>query len=372
MNKLLLAMLLLVSSIIARGQDNITIALERPSKLTGSAGKIFVSFEGQEVSLRNGSSTSINLPLPHPRVIEIKVKGQLYKASYSLHAIPGEVYSFEVGYGFKGVYINLISGNEDLIATSKVADDANYDWKSNLKRGQDGSLKFDAEKIHSSEEIRQEWLRKGGTIGYVSLGAVASYFSMDLEGFDPMNGYGGGLSYHYSWLNLNIPEYKPGLSTWRSFVGGLGFDALIYSTKMTIEEDLFSMKINNFNLTYIITANIGLTLGLGKFRAEDHWVGVAIIAKYRPSLNLFMGTSTIETISSTPYLPSSTTTTNIDPTSSFNLGGVGFDIEFSNYYATMSKLAPKPMLKVSAFVIPPVGDYPLFISIGLGLSIYKR
>lgn len=135
MNKLLLAMLLLVSSIIARGQDNITIALERPSKLTGSAGKIFVSFEGQEVSLRNGSSTSINLPLPHPRVIEIKFKGQLYKAFYSLHAIPGEVYSFEVGYGFKGVYINLISGNEDLIATSKIADDANYDWKSNLKRG---------------------------------------------------------------------------------------------------------------------------------------------------------------------------------------------------------------------------------------------
>lgn len=61
-----------------------------------------------------------------------------------------------------------------------------------------------------------------------------------------------------------------------------------------------------------------------------------------------------------------------DTNASFNLGGFGVDFEFSNFTATMNKLAPKPITKFSFFFFPPVGDTPMFILIGLGVSWYSR
>ena len=61
-----------------------------------------------------------------------------------------------------------------------------------------------------------------------------------------------------------------------------------------------------------------------------------------------------------------------DTNASFNLGGFGVDFEFSNFTATMNKLAPKPKTKFSFFFFPPVGDTPMFILIGLGVSWYSR
>ena len=372
MKKLILVMMYLASCLLTFGQDNITITLERPSKLTGSAGKIFVSFEEQEVSLRNGASSSINMPLTYPRVIEIKVKGQIYKASYSLHAIPGENYSFEVGFGFRGVYINLVSGKEDLIATSKVAEDINYDWKSSLKKGQDGSIAFNAEKTHSSEAIRQEWLRKGGKISYLSLGFVGTYFRMDVEDYGPISGFGFGQNYHYNRLNLKIPEYNPGITKWNSFNWGVGMDALAFQTKMNFTEELFDMKMETANISIMLSASFGWTLGVGKFRSEDQWVGVALTLKYRPSFSILFAMTQTQIISKSPYIQSSTSSSSGDPITDYNLGAIGFDLEFSNYYATMKKIAPRPRLKLSAFVIPPVGDLPLFVSVGLGISFYRK
>lgn len=77
-------------------------------------------------------------------------------------------------------------------------------------------------------------------------------------------------------------------------------------------------------------------------------------------------------VSHSEFVPNMNTTTQMDPTGSLNLGGFGFDIQLSNYYATLNKLAPKPSLKLTAFIIPPIGDIPLFINIGLGINIYRK
>ncbi|PKP36342.1 MAG: hypothetical protein CVT98_08185 [Bacteroidetes bacterium HGW-Bacteroidetes-15] len=372
MKKLIICLIAFLFFNSVFGQDGITISYTRPSKLSGSAVKIYITFDEQEISLKNGGSTSINLPLNSPRVIEIKVKAQVYKANYSLHAIPGENYSFEVGFGLRGVYIKLISGKEDLVATSRVAEDSNYDWKSSYKTSKDGSVGLQAEKVHSSEAIRQEWLRKGGKVNYTSVSFIGTYFRTDIENYGILDGYGGGLSYFTNHLNLKIPEYKPGLTSWNSYNWGGGFDFLIYSMKYGIDEELFRMDMNTLTMNMLFTLDLGWTLGVGKFKSVEQWRGVAFILKYRPAISLVMGSSTVSIEYTSPDIPSSTMASSIDPTFNFNFGGFGFDFQFSNFYATMDKLAPVPTMKLTAFILPPIGDSPLFISFGLGVLMYNK
>ena len=75
--------------------------------------------------------------------------------------------------------------------------------------------------------------------------------------------------------------------------------------------------------------------------------------------------------SSNPLIPDYAATDS-DTQAQFNAGGFGFDIDFTSYSATMNKLAPKPKAKVSFFMLPPIGDNPLFISLSLGISMYSR
>lgn len=364
--------LITLCSLSLLAQSNISITFNRPSKFAGSAAKIQVNFEGQEIILKNGASTSVNIAVSQPKVIEINIKGQFYKASYILHSVPGEDYVFEVGFGPSGVFIKLISGREDLVATSRVAEDSNYDWKSSYKTSKDGSIGLQAEKVHSSEEIRQEWLRKGGKVNYTSVNFIGTYFKQDIENYGALDGYGGGLSYFTNYLNLKIPEYKPGLTSWNSYNWGGGFDFLVYRMEYGLDEDLFTMNMSTITMNLLFTLDLGWTIGLGKFKTQEQWKGVALILKYRPSLNMVMGTSTVTIESSSPFVPSSTTTQNIDPTFNFNAGGFGFDFQFSNFYATMDKLAPLPTMKITGFILPPIGDSPLFISLGLGVLMYNK
>jgi hypothetical protein len=271
-----------------------------------------------------------------------------------------------------GIYIILLSGKEDLLVTSRVAEDSSYDWKSNLKTGQDGSIALNAEKTHSSDAIRQEWLRKGGKVSYTSISGNATYFNAKVKNYGNINGYGGGYSLFFNNFNLKIPEYKPGITNWNSFNWGFGYDLVLYGMNWGFDEEFYRMDMSSFMVNLMFTGNIGWTLGVGKFKSQEQWKGVAFVFKYKPALNMAMGASTIRITSDDPLFPDTETTTNIDPTFNLNLGGFGFDIQFSNFYATMQKLAPKPTLKLSAFVLPPIGDSPLFISVGLGILIYKK
>ncbi len=234
-----------------------------------------------------------------------------------------------------------------------------------------GSIALTSEQVHSSDTIRQAWLEKGGKIRYDSYLLTALYFRMDIENYGPISGYGGGSSVAQNWIDLKIPQYKTGLSTWRSLNLGYGLDMNMFFTDYTMEMESITTKISSLNISMLINGNFGWTIGLGKFLDEANWKGVALTLKYKPSINMTNTISTIEMKSDLPYFPDQTTSdSNTDVM--LNMAGLGFDIEFSNFTATMEKIAPMPKSKFSFFLLPPVGDSPLFVSISFGMTIYSR
>lgn len=355
-------------------QVNTTLNFSRPTKPLESTSTINVSFEEQEINLKNGGSLAVLLPLSNSQLINIQCGSNGNFTNFPLRAIPGESYYFEVGFNTKGLYINLVSGRVDLsIPLTQTEEDSDATWQTNANIDRkDLSIGLKAEKTHSSDAIRQEWIRKGGKISYLSATYNYVYFKVTNDKVGDITGNGFGFSFYYNSFNLKIPEYTIGTSKWNSFTWGLGYDGLFYKTEMTMSDELYDMYITNNMVSLIIAANLGWTLGIGKFKTEEQWKGLALIFKYRPSLTIVGGSSEMNMVSHSEFVPNMNTTTQLDPNVNFNFGGFGFDIQMSNYYATLNKIAPKPSLKLTAFLIPPIGDTPLFINIGLGINIYRK
>ncbi len=375
MNKLLIVLVLLACQVL-HAQENVTIKFIRPSKFQGSAVKIRILINGNEYLIKNGTEISVNIPHDYVKPLAIEAKAGGASQTYRLRAIPEEKYVFETGFEFKGIYLKLLEGKE--LAVGEVIQKvdsakAGGEWETKLKVDRDGKAAgFTIQRIDESEAIRQEWLARGGRIKNESVSFTGTYFGMKLKDFNTrVDGYGGGLSTAQNWINLKIPEYKTGISTWNSFSYGWSLDMLIYRYKLDVNIEGGSMNMSVLTLSYPIAANLGWTFGIGKFLDPGNWKGVALTLKYRPSLTLNL-VSTSSTMEFSAPLNTTQTDYNSDTNASFNLGGVGVDFEFSNFTATMNKLAPMPKTKFSFFVLPPVGDTPLFISIGVGISWYSR
>lgn len=375
--KKLIFLLLLFASFAAQAQDGVTIKFIRPSKVQGSAVKIRILINDNEYLIKNGAEISVNIPHDYSKPLTIVAKAGGASQTYRLRAIPEEKYVFETGFEFKGIYLKLMEGNE--LAVGEVIQKvdtakAGGEWETKLRVDRDGKAAgFTIQRIDESEAIRQEWLARGGKIMNQSVLLTGTYFGMEMKDFNTrVDGYGGGVSLTQNWINLKIPEYKTGISTWNSFNYGWGFDMLLYQYKLNVNLDPSgSMDMSVLTISYPIAANLGWTFGLGKFLDPGNWKGVALTLKYRPSLTLNM-VATTTTIKFPAPLNTTQTEYNSDTNASFNLGGFGVDFEFSNFTATMNKLAPMPKAKFSFFVLPPVGDTPLFISISLGISWYSR
>jgi hypothetical protein len=360
----------------AGAQEMVTLKFVRPSKFQGSAAKIKIQIQGNEYVIKNGGTISINVPLEYYKSTRIDCHyGLSQPMSIYFKPKPGQVYEFEVGFEFKGMYIRLISGEEarsDEIATTSDSVLVDGKWQKQTIVGKDNlALGFTAQKVDESEAIRQEWLARGGSIMYTSVMLTGVYYKLDLKNYGAMDGYGGGFSANMNLINLKIPEFKEGFSSWNTYNVGLGYDMMIYAFKYGFEQAPIKTTINSATMTMLINLNIGWTLGLGKFLDRGNWKGVALTLKYRPSFNLNYTSYTMTMKSSEPLIPDYATTDS-DTQTQFNAGGVGFDLDFTSYSATMNKLAPKPKAKLSFFILPPIGDNPLFISISLGVSMYKR
>lgn len=376
MKKILFAFILLASQTIL-AQETVTIKFIRPSKVQASAAKIRIIINDNEYVLKNGAETTVIIPHDYSKPLQIEaVMGGGAHQSYRLRAIPNEKYVFETGFEtFKGVYLKLIEGKE--LAVGEVVhkvDTAKAGGETTLKVDKDGrAVGFTIERIDESEAIRQEWLSRGGRIKNESVLLTGTYFGMNLKDFDThVDGYGGGISAYQNWINLKIPEFKSGISTWNSFNYGWGIDMLLYRYKLNMDlSPSGSVDMSVLTLSYPISANLGWTFGIGKFLDQGNWKGVALTLKYKPSVTLNM-VSTTSTIKMPAPLNTTQTDYSSDTNASINLGGFGVDFEFSNFTATMNRLAPTPKTKFSFFVLPPVGDTPLFVSISLGISWYSR
>lgn len=341
----------------------------------GAASKIYVKVQNEEIALSNGSSSTITILPDYSKPLEIKAK-QIgpYDTKYLLKPRPNETYEFQVGFGAVSIKVELQSGQEaapgETFETNTTDQDSAY-WNAHLRASaKTGGIAYSAEKDDPSEALRQKWMQQGGKIKSSSQELTGMYFRMDIDDYGVLNGYGGGISMHENFYKLKVPEYKPGTSTWSSFVAGYGFDWLLASSNYTINQSLFSLKVNDFSSYINLMANLGWTLGIRKYRSKDNRKGVALLLKYRPTFNLVTTMSTIETISNSPYVPNSKTIQSITDYS-FNIVGLGFDFQFSNFVSTRERLAPKPTMKLSFFFLPPTNKSPLFVSVSLGYLIYK-
>lgn len=356
------------------GQQAVSLKFVRPSKFQGSAAKIKIIIQGNEYILKNGSTISVNVVPDYNGSLKIDGKvGLGSQTVYYLKPKPGENYEFEVGFKFNGIYITLTKGEEAKLGENSnpsIRDTTGGKWDTNVNRVGSG-VGITAEKTDPSEAIRQDWLQRGGKIVYTSVMLTGTYFGMDVSGFGKINGYGGGLSFNQNWINLKVPNYKPGLSTWNSFNIGWGYDLMIYSYKFDMKQDPITMNMSVFNMSIPIAANIGWTLGLGKFIDQGNWHGVNLTVKWRPSLMLNLTSTSVKTSSTDPNIsiPESISS---DNSTQFSAGGFGFDLDFSSYSATMERLAPKPKTKFSFFFLPKTSKSPLFISLSLGISFYTK
>ncbi len=347
--------------VTAAAQETITLKFVRPAKFQGSGMKIRIIIQDNEYILKNGSEISVNVKPTYTTSLRIDCKAMMGgQTVFYLKPKPGQNYEFEAGVKFSGLYIDLKSGEEG----------------SGMQQADSLSMKLSGGKvgtgiINQSQSIRDEWIQRGGKIRYYSVMLTGIYFSLDMKDVGKMHGYGGGYSAYMNWLDLKIPDFKTGKSNWSSLNYGIGYDFVLYSFNFKTSTPPITMKMTMTTLNILVTGNIGYTWGIGKFKDEATWSGVALTLKYRPALNIAYTGTSIEMKSTNPLIPSSTTSSG-DGNVKFNAGGVGFDIDFASYSATARKIAPKPKSKFSFFMLPPVGDSPLFISLSYGIVFYTR
>jgi hypothetical protein len=178
-----------------------------------------------------------------------------------------------------------------------------------------------------------------------------------------MTGFGGQYDLTMSYLNFKIPENKPGIRSWNSLVYGFSETFQINGDKSKMEtEGMDPFTSSSFSLVAMISPNIGYTLGLGKFKNETKWKGVAFELTYRPSLR-YTETGTSNSLNN-----------EVDQSNSFSLNYMGFSfgINFNSYTSNAARLVPKAQSKFTFFMLPPLKNTPLFITVGYGLTFYIR
>jgi len=259
--------------------------------------------------------------------------------------------------------------NESVLMTDTVTQKGKWDTK--LKVDRDSKkIGFNAEKPNQTQSIRDEWLKRGGKVSYISVMLNGVFLSMDMGKLGKLNGYGGGYSFYVNNINLKIPEYKAGQSSWNSLNWGYGFDFVGNGLSNSLPlAGVGTMEMKTTIINMMFTGNVGWTWALGKFIDEGNWKGIALTLKYRPSINLTMTGTSTSMKPANSMIPDGTSS---DVSGKLNAGGFGFDIDFTSLSATMNQLAPKPKSKISFFMLPPVGSNPLYISISYGLVFYPR
>lgn len=355
-------------------QESITMKFYISNKGGNPIEKVQLKVLGQSYTVKSDSPLLVKVIPNYNSPLEISCKASsVEEVSYFFIPSAAQNYEFELSnsggllsivlINSESVKLGLLDGiNETAIAENQKKQEGFKTNPNNL------SLGYSSEKEGATNPVRDEWLRRGGEITYLSVGAMATYFRMDMDGYGTMNGFGGGASAAVNKINLTIPEYKPGTSKWSSLNYGVGMDLQVYGSTFSMEVSGIKSDMKISNLEMQITGNLGWTWGFGKFVDEATWKGIAITAKYRPSIRI---TSTA-TETTMVVMGDEQTISSSDGSTKFNAGGFGFDLDFNSFSAKMDKLAPKPNSKISFFFLPPIGKNPLFFSFSYGLTFYTK
>jgi hypothetical protein len=350
----LFALIFFCTTLIA--QEEVTFNFSYKEKRSYAKTTVIMYVNGTEaVRLKNGSSFIYKATLDVNQPVTVMAKyRKIIKQEITFRLSPGNKCSLEASIYGGTLDLNLLSGGSVAPGTGSKS--------SLLVNKKDLSVSYMLEKTLASDTIRLQWLEKGGKIKGMSYIGGATFTMMKESGMK-MTGYGGQFALTQTYLNFKIPENKPGIRTWGSFVYGFSEVFQIYGDKTTIEmEGMDPTTSSSFSFNELISPDIGYTLGLGKFKNATKWKGVAFELTYRPSLNY--GTS----ISTNPVTGEAV----VVHSTSFNYMGFSFDINFNSYTSNASRLAPKAQSKFTFFLLPPIKKVPLFISVGYGLTFYIK
>jgi len=367
MKKTIYAIILVLLFTSVKAQESINLKFTVVSNVLYPIKKVQLTILNKSYIVSTDQSLSIKVTPNFKSKLEIKCKASsIDQLSYFFTPFPAQNYEFELGKNTNGFYITL--KNIDAVKLGLlpyVKEDTTKDKTPQVYRNNLG-LNYNATKDGKTASVRDEWVKRGGKISYYSIMGTGTYFRLDLGKLGTVNGYGGGASVAMNTINLKVPEHTAGVSKWNSLNFGAGMDLNIYGTSLKSEVTpgtAMDMKMTYLDLMF--TGNIGWTWGFGKFIDEGNWSGFALTMKYRPS---YVITTTSTEVKITGFPSNSTSNTD----GRLNAGGFGFDVDFNSFSATMNRLAPKPKSKVSFFVLPPIGDNPLFVSLSYGLTFYSK
>jgi hypothetical protein len=219
-----------------------------------------------------------------------------------------------------------------------------------------------------SDSERRSWIEDGGILKGTGMTVNYTFMSMEMEGMDSdftMNGFGMTYSGTVKWIKP--PSYDEGRNSWGAFSLGvmgsfniaLGSMESSYTYWNGFSWVTTNSEMNITMLAYEISGNIGYTFGLGRYFAPDDWKGVMLGLYWKP--NLVMSRSTTE-INGSYYEG--------DPTSSFNMTGFQWTIDFGNFGAMADKLAKEAHFSINGFILPETDETPFMLSIGIGVVWY--
>lgn len=293
--------------------------------------------------LKEGESFIYKVSLDVKKPVTVLAKYGGLKQEITLTLSPEKICNFETNFSGSYIYLELVSGGKPLAGSGMVAG-----IKPNKS---DLSILYTSTRVLPSDTIRLLWLERGGRIQSESYSGSVMLINQKATDFK-MTGTGGQFTMTVTNLKFKVPEYKPGIRTWSSGVlgGSLGLQA--YGTKITVTG--LSNPMTSFILNTVYSLNVGYTIGFGKFKSETKWKGVAFELTYRPSFSWGFSSESDKM------------------NTSFNLGGAGFDINFSNFTSNAARLAPRAQSKLTIFVLPPVKGGPLLINAGYGLTFYTK
>lgn len=367
MKKIIFVIFLVLLFASPKAQESINLKFTIVSNVLYPVKKVQLTILDKSYVVNIDQPLSMKITPSFKTALEIKCKASsIDQLSYFFTPYPAQNYEFELGKNTNGFYISL--RNIDVVRLGllpNVKEDTTHDKTPQVYRNNLG-LTYNATKDGKTTSVRDEWVKRGGKISYYSIMGTGTYFRLDLGKLGTINGYGGGASVATNTISLKVPEHTTGVSKWNSLNLGAGLDLSIYGTSLKSEitpGTTMNMKMSYLDLMF--TGNIGWTWGFGKFIDEGNWRGFALTMKYRPS---YVITTTNTEVKITGMKTTSTSGTD----GRLNAGGFGFDADFDSFSATMNRLAPKPKSKISFFVLPPIGDNPLFVSLSYGLTFYSK
>lgn len=365
---------LMLTVLGALAQEPIVMKFYISNKGGNPVEKVQLKIHSQSYTVKANNPLTFKITPNYKSPLQINFKASsIGEVSYFFIPYPGQSYEFELTNTSGQLQVTLVNSESVKLGLIEGVDEKSI--TDNQKKQEEIiinrknlSLGYTLEKEGTSNIIREEWLRLGGKVKYLSVGALVSYYSMDMDEYGTMNGFGGGISAAINQINLVIPEYTTGKSKWNSLNYGMGLDLQIYSSSLSMQMGGIKSDMKISNVDFRIMGNIGWTWGFGRFRDKTTWKGVAITAKYRPSLNLTLSNTEIKM----DVMGDVQKITDSNGSSKFNFGGFGFDFDFNSFSAKMEKIAPKPSSKVSVFLLPPIGENPLFVSLSYGLTFYTK